>query len=317
MALISTVAYSISINNKREDDKYLLNDLNGETFLELFEGFIGLNSDEYKDDDQLEKIFKIEYYRKHSYVEQGHTLFKYIIGKIKTGAYGQEAEIVNKSTGDVKYNKDIEDAEVMPFDFIVAVPTGKISKGLLILQKNGIFGVKTVFGNLLSDFFKDLNSDYKLKFSNIAPIAYFERLLTHGILKKIRFFRYSIPQDRANQVGIDNGLAETYDEYVINRPVGFIRSKRDTIMQCIRGQREISTIAGIDGFEYNNIKLEFKLGKTSKTINLSDLSSICFSEDITNQINLVGGHPTTESITPILIDTAVTYLEEMGLIARG
>lgn len=317
MASISIVAYAISIQNKSNNQNYLLNNLDGEEFLEIFNDFIDQNNLRYENNEKLEKIFKFDDCEIISFPDERNVLFKYLTGTIKTGAYGQESEIVNSITGNVGYNKSETDAEVMPFNFIMAIPTGENNKGILILQKNGVFGIKTLLEEVLSDYLKGINIEYKLSLGNVAPIAYLERLLDDGILQKIRFLRFDIPNDVGNQIGLNNGVQESYEEYVINKPTGFIRNNGNRIKECIRGQRLLTNIVQLRNFDYDNIKLEFKLGKKQKTINLSDVTSISFNEDITDQVTLIGGHPTFESIETILIETAEIYLGEMGLIVRG
>src|SRR3712207_6903077 len=53
-------------------------------------------------------------------------------------------------------------------------------------------------------------------------------------------------------------------------------------------------------FEYDNIKLDFKLGRKNKTINLSNIDKVIVNEDITDLVKLIDGHPTEESILPVL-----------------
>ena len=132
-----------------------------------------------------------------------------------------------------------------------------------------------------------------------------------------RLLGWASPHDISNQIGINNGVEESYEEYTINKPSGFIKNKGDKIRECIRGQRTVSNIVRIGDFEYDNIKLEFKLGKRYKTINLRNIDNLSLSEDITDEVDLIGGHPTFDSIKPILLETAADYLEEMGLITRG
>lgn len=317
MASIGITAYAIGIQNRVENQSYLLNSLNNAGFIQMYNDFIDENSNKYENNQKFEKVFKFEDCKIQEHSNNNMPVFNYIVGKIKTGSYGYESEIINTITGNIEYNKNMEDAEVMPFFFILAVPVGDVERGVIILQSHGIFGIKTIFQDALSSYLKSINPDYELILGNIAPTAYIERYLTEGILQKIRFFRYNIPHDISNQIGINNGVKESYEEYTINKPIGFIRNKGDRIRECIRGQREISNIVRIDDFEYDNIKLEFQLGKRRKTINLANIDNLNLSEDITNEVDLVGGHPTFDSMEPVLLETAAGYLEEMGLITRG
>lgn len=317
MASIGITTYAIGVQNKVDNQNYLLNSLNNTGFIQVYNSFINENSNRYENNERFEKVFKFEDCRTGEYSTNGERIFNYIIGKIKTGSYGYEAEIINTITGSIEYNKNMEDAEVMPFFFILAIPVGDVNRGVIILQSHGIFGIKTIYQDFLSSYLKSINPDYELILGNIAPTAYIENYLREGILQKIRFFRYDIPHDISNQLGINNGVEESYEEYTINKPSGFIRNNGNRIRECIRGQRLVSNIVRLDDFEYDNVKLEFKLGRRYKTINLGNIDNLNLSEDITDLVNLIGGHPTFHSIESVLIETATGYLEEMGLISRG
>ncbi|MEY8416684.1 hypothetical protein SAMN02745784_02936 [Tissierella praeacuta DSM 18095] len=314
MSSIGITVYGVRIQESQTNQNYLLNNLEGESFFNIFIKFMKEYSNEYSNNGKLEKIFKIEKYNSGVYNENHTELYDYIIGQVKTGAYGYSAEIVNTNTGIIKYNKETDDAEVMPFFFTLCIPRGKADVGLLILQTHGIYGIKTIFTEFLSEFLKGIQSDYNLITGNVAPIAYINRYLKEAELQKIRFIRYNIPHDPANQIAMNNGVNAEYDEYILHKPVGFLKRRGQEIQQCIRGQRAVNHVIEIQNFDYDNIKLDFKLGKKSKTINLSNIDNLVINEDITDLINLIDGHPTKESIEPILIETCTDYLKDMGLI---
>lgn len=315
MSSIGITVYSVRLQDKELNQSYLLNDIQGRTFLDLINSFSDKHISDYENNEDLEKIFKTEEIEKGVYEVEGVELFRYFLGKIKTGAYGYASEIINSNTGELNYSKDIFDAEVMPFYYMVGIPNGEVENGILILQNHGIYGVKTIFQRYLNDFIKDTNNGYNLIIGNIAPRTYVTRFLNEGILQRIRFLRYDIPQDRSEQLCINNGVdSDGYEEYIIHKPIGFLGRKRMELDQFLRGQRLVNNIIEIEDFEYDNIKLDFKLGRRNKTINLKNIDNIIINEDITDLVDLLEGHPTKESIKPILLDTIFDYLKEMGLI---
>lgn len=315
MSSIGISVYAIRLQNRETNQSYLLNNLDGDTFLDLINRFSDNHMGDYTNNEDLEKVFKTEKIEDGIYERDGIELFKYFLGRVKTGAYGYSSEIINSNTGELNYNKDIFDAEVMPFYYIVCIPTGEVENGILILQNHGIYGVKTIFQKYLDGFIKSVNNDYNLIIGNIAPRAYVNRFLDEGILQRIRFLRYDIPQDRGEQLCINNGVdTGGYEEYIIHKPMGFLDRKRRDLDQFLRGQRSVNSIVEIRDFEYDNIKLDFKLGRRNKTINLNNIDNIIINEDITDLVDLLGGHPTEETIKPILLETTSEYLGEMGLI---
>ncbi|EQB3099723.1 hypothetical protein [Clostridium botulinum] len=314
MSSIGVSVYALSMMNKQTNEEINLNDVKGENLIDIFINFMDDNNELYTNKKSMEKIFKTEDYEDNTYEKDNLELFRYSIGRLKTGAYGYSAEIVDANTGDINYNRGIADAEVMPFFFYLCVSTSETNRGILLLETKGIYGVKTIFYKCFQEYLNTNYKDIKLSIRTITPITYVDKYLRHGILQKIRFIRYNVPHDTLRQLGMNNGTEQVYDEYIIHKPLGFLDERRLTIRECILGQSSINNVIEIDGFEYENIKLEFKFGGKNKTINLSNIENISVNEDITNKVTLENGHPTKQSITPVLENIAVDYLNEMGLI---
>jgi hypothetical protein len=314
VASIGVSVYGLSLQNKGENDNLILNALREGNFMDLFRNFANEYGGDYVNNEDLEKVFKVENYNIQVYERDNIELFRYAIGKVKTGAYGYSSEIVNTNTGAVNYNKTEDDAEVMPFYFCFCMPIVPSTKGILILQTTGVFGIKSIFNNCLEEYLNRTNNEYRLSIGSITPVPYITRFLQYGILQKIRFIRYNIPADRARQLGLNNGVEEAFEEYTIHKPLGFVDRKRMEITQCLTGQRAINNVIEIADFDYDNIKLDFKMGRKNKTINLSNIDKIIVNEDITDNLDLINGQPTEESITPVLLETALDYLNDMGLI---
>ena len=82
------------------------------------------------------------------------------------------------------------------------------------------------------------------------------------------------------------------------------------------GQRSHTNIIEIEGYKYDDLKLEFSLGKITKTFDLGNLNSAIISEDITSKVNIIGGHPEFDNLKQVMKNTAREYLIGMGLIVE-
>ena len=91
--------------------------------------------------------------------------------------------------------------------------------------------------------------------------------------------------------------------------------KKKEFQEWFSGQRSYTDIIEIEGFEYDDLKLEFSLEHTNKTFNLANMNSLVVNEDITEKVRQKGGHPVYDSLKPIMRDTAEEYLKGMGLLA--
>ena len=115
-------------------------------------------------------------------------------------------------------------------------------------------------------------------------------------------------------MGINYGVKQTKEERIIHKPLGFMERKKKAFQEWFVGQRSYTDIVEIEGFDYDDLKLEFSLGETSKTFTLRDMNSLVVNEDITKKVKQKGGHPEYDSLKLIMRETAKDYLTGMGFL---
>lgn len=311
---ISLVIYGLSVidgANKRID----LNDLiNNKSLIDCVEEYIRNNIFTYSNDETKDTLFQFEQVESDIIKNgAGQKEYQIVYGRVKTGEYGIESELVNVRTGEIT-KRSMEQADMMPFGFCIAVPAGEINKAVIILQTTGIYGMKLSLQRHLQKCLTDLCPDLHLSMRAIAPKEYVDRYFNNGILKKIRMIRYEIPEEESNRIGINYGVKQTKEERIIHKPLGFLERKKREMEEWFSGQRSYTDIIEIEGFEYDDLKLEFSLGDTDKTFNLRDMNNLIVNEDITKKVNQDGGHPVYESLKPVMQNTAEEYLKGMGLL---
>lgn len=311
---VSLVIYGLSILNK-ENKRALLNDLNdNKSFLDFFLEFVNRTGKKYSNDSEKETVFQFEQIEVEDvFNDEGQLDYRILYGRVKTGEYGIESELVNIGTGAV-YHRSKEQADVMPFGFCIAIPSGDINSAIIILQALGNYGMKLPLQKRLQKCITDINPEYNLLMRAIAPKEYLDRYFEHGVLQKIRMIRYEIPEDISNRMGINYGVKQTKEERIIHKPLGFMEANKKAFQEWRSGQKSYTQIIEIEGYEYDDLKLEFKLGKTVKTFNLGNLEKLVVSEDVTDEVLQSGGHPVFSSLKDKMKDTAKEYLEGMGLI---
>lgn len=311
---ISLVIYGLSILNK-ENKRVLLNDLkDNKAFLDYFLEYVNRIGKKYSNDSEKETIFQFDQVEIEDVVNnEGQTEYRLLYGRVKTGEYGIESELVNVGTGDI-YHRSKEQADVMPFGFCIAIPSGDINSAVIIFQVLGNYGMKLALQKRLQKCITDINPEYNLSIRAIAPKEYLDRYFEHGLLQKIRMIRYEIPEDISNRMGINYGVKQTKEERIIHKPLGFMETNKKAIQEWRNGQKSYTQIIEIEGYEYDDLKFEFKLGKTVKTFNLGNLEGLVVSEDVTSDVLQSGGHPVFSSLKDKMKVTAKEYLEGMGLL---
>ena len=319
MASIGLNVYAFSVFDDVAQQIDLHNVNKGKNILTVVKDFITENLVDYVDNSTKESIYKfVDWQVVKVTDDRNNAYFKYLYGRLKTGNYGVETEIVDKTTGDTTYTQNINEAQVMPFDFMVILPEGSTMQTVFIMQTQGIYGIKSQLGSGIEKYIKKLNPGLYGYFGPLFPKTYIEKFLEQGEMKKLRLIRNFIPQDDADKLGIIPGdrTRAAKQELVISSPIGFREKIKDGIRACLRGDKVYSEIVELDGFEYDDLKVEFKKGNRSKVVSLKNLEKLVISEDITGEVELEGGHPVKESILPIMQEIGLDYLEQMVALER-
>lgn len=312
---ISLVIYGLSVING-ENKRVNLNQLiDKKSLIDCIEEYIKNNILQYSNDVSKDTLFQFEQIETELIKnEKGQEEYQVLYGRVKTGEYGIESELVNVRTREIT-KRSTDQADMMPFGFCIAVPAGTVNRAVIILQTMGAYGMKLSLQSHLQKCMADICPEFHLSMRTIAPKEYIDRYFNNGILKKIRMIRYEIPQDESDKMGINYGVKQTKEERIIHRPLGFMERKKKEMQEWFSGQRSYTDIIEIEGFEYDDLKLEFSVGDTDKTFNLRDMNSLVVNEDITKRVQQDGGHPVFESLKPIMQETAREYLKGMGLVA--
>lgn len=311
---INLMIYGLSVIDEKNNRVFLDNVIDNKSLICCVEEYINNHISKYTTDSSRDTLFQFEQVNSEVIKnEVGQDEYTVLYGRVKTGEYGIESELVDVDTKIIT-KRTSKQADMMPFGFCIAIPAGQVNSGVIILQTMGVYGMKLSLQRHLEKCMADLNPGLRLILRTIAPKEYIEQYFKHGILKKIRMIRYEIPQDESNKLGINYGVKQTKEERVIHRPIGFIERRKKEIQELLAGQRSYTELIEIEGFEYDDLKLEFSLGEGDKTLNLRDLNNIVVNEDITSQVMQAGGHPIYDKLKPIMRDTARDFLVSMGFL---
>lgn len=292
----------------------LHNVLSGKGFLELLFEYIDIQKRKLTDDKDRESAFYFdEVIKEDVLAEDEKKEYTVLYGKVKTGDYGIETELVDVTDGSV-YKRNTNQADLLPFGFCIAIPEGQVNNGIIILQTIGGMGMKMALQRRLQECIVSYNTGYNVLWGQVLPKVYIDKFFKQGALQKIRMIRYEIPEDVSNRIGINFGVKQTREERIICKPIGFMERKAKEIGEWAKGQRSCTKIIEIEDFEYDDLKLEFQLGRTNKVISLKDTTGLRVSEDISDKVDIQGGNPEFNSLKEVMKESAREYLIGMGLL---
>ena len=306
--------YGLSVLGK-EGGRELHNISQGQSFLDIFQEFAEKNKGKLTTDPKKESVFVFEKIERETIKKGEQIEVDILYGRVKTGEYGIESELVNIKSGKVD-NRTPEQADLLPFGFCIAVPGGQVEKGVVLLQNIGNFGMKIALQKRMQKCFSEMKENISVIWGQILPKAYLDKYFDQGVLQKIRMIRYEIPEDISERIGINYGVKQTREERVIHKPIGFLERKQRELAEWRTGQRSCTKIIEIEDYEYDDLKLEFELGSSTKVISLKDTTGLKVTEDITKKVQINRGIPEFDSLKSILKESARGYLAEMGLIEK-
>ncbi|MGG6242867.1 hypothetical protein ACQ4N7_30090 [Nodosilinea sp. AN01ver1] len=112
-----------------------------------------------------------------------------IFGTLKAGEYGIEADLLDVENDETNYTRQMLDAELIPYFFMVKVPTHTPS-GIMLFQRLGNRGFKDIFERDFSNYINGKFSEqYRIEINPLVPREMVKRYLANRIVK-IRLIKY-------------------------------------------------------------------------------------------------------------------------------
>lgn len=314
MSSISISVYGLNFNEHLSNGgtiEFDIADVHGKPAMEHIEEFLNTNKKMYG--NMKSKIFKVHMSEEVDEFkdENGVVMFDYIFGSIKSGEYGYSAEIVNAENQNVTHNKGVDEAEVIPFYFMFCFPRVKTNRVLVVLQNNGLYGIKSITEKSLKEYMKNNVGDkIYINMGTMVPETYLERYI-QGDINSISLIKWAANKDEADNI---NSICNSDSvQMVINKPK-IQKTFKEKINKFIKGTISLNGIIEIPNFEYDNIKIETKVGKTTKIIDLGNVDKLVFKENIDDQVQTIEGHPEITGMRTICRETACEYLKAMGIL---
>jgi hypothetical protein len=123
-----------------------------------------------------------------------------VYGIINTGAYGLTGDVQDVRTNTLAYKQREYHAVMMPFYFHFDLPKGK-DKGILALQRTGMFSIHSVLSGFLTKEIKKQFPDLVLALNLVATKEVIEQYVgKDSELTEIHFLRHELSPDIADAI---------------------------------------------------------------------------------------------------------------------
>ena len=294
--------YQITINKRfNKDEKVYLSDYeNGsDLFLQLKEVLetwkfenIQESSPTIIKDEEEKKISRI---LKHSDgTFELYSLGRYISGIIESGEFGTEENIINSNTGELKYRKKAEDAQMIPFFFMFHIPENSYY-GYLIIERIGNIGIYSTLTKAIQKHISfQIQDNLVLK---VEPFMIQEVLNQNlnivseakkVILKGIRNQKLNLSQITENLITEDNVQADLVYKAPRNR---FLQVRK--WLDKLNASKNKKGGYTFQDIEYADVAFELKIGGNVRTISIARINGLGTYIEITNNITIgTNGYPT-------------------------
>lgn len=322
----SLAVYAITINKRRMKDLEVLSDFgpSGNNFMEDIINMIdSWKKDPHEDNAEIpikkdtdkkhQRAYRIGVKTDGSYIIDTAGLI-YLKGIIEAGEYGTIEPIIDTDTGMKAFQKNQSHALLKPFYFMFYIP--KDSKfGFLILERIGQDGIFTILTNAIKDYCKDLSEypEYNIKILPVAlqPLIDMRMKALKYEAKKISLMKVVSKDLKISKIS-DNDIEDKDTEISLTYKWKNLKQDVSKFVESVSKKRNNENTFYVinEDLKCDAITITIDVEGKEKTLSLGDYTSLGFSMDVTDDIQIGDdGYPTFDSIEK-QADILVSYIKD-------
>jgi hypothetical protein len=234
-----------------------------------------------------------------------------IEGTLNSGEYGVEGLIRDVNTWKVTYRKKTNEAEMLPFYFLFDLPEAR-TKGFLLLQRTGVFGIHSALTSVLGALFTEEFPEYRLVVNPVVPQGLIDQYVgADAEMTEIRFIRHSLSSDISARLSASGREKGGTMELVVKLKEKGGFPFRSNVRRVLNGQRELQNMIELEEirFPYDNVKIKVRVGGKDRVVDLGHPERLRAEYDVTEDLKFSpSGHPTFESIAKAAHDLLADHL---------
>ncbi|MDZ8056570.1 MAG: hypothetical protein RMX63_34665 [Aulosira sp. ZfuCHP01] len=313
MSKFSLAPYTLRLKSKSSRNYLFFGDVLGLDFIDIFYDYLSNVLPASPINNKTGEVIKVISLKKDN---------RTIYGQFEAGKNGYGSKLLDTITDTVSYERKPLEAELIPYYFLVRIPS-KVDKGIVILQRFNNIGVKTLFFDNLIQYLKDKFSDeFLVDINPLVPKGLIKEYI-NGRFIKLRLIKQGYPKDIFDRN--PNGMPDENEfdgqcELVLSAPKNgilpyHIRSMFSTNLDKFLNSDDVSvgSIIEVQNFDYDNIKMQVRVGNSYKTVDISDMAKLRYYEDISGIDLNTNGHPKFD----IIDSRAKALLKDLAISVWG
>jgi hypothetical protein len=229
------------------------------------------------------------------------------------GDYGIQNDLLHVKKKEVLHKRSVHDAEMLPYYFLAAIPR-EGERGVIVFQMEGEAGLKGYFERCFEDFLRQKCGDCDLKIDRLVPETLLTQYVNNGRAARIRFVHLSVPKSIEDAYNLGNIAKDATIELQVKARRGSPLLLARDIMQKYRDGQDF---VQVEGYEFDTVKVDVKVGKSYRTIDLAAPARFRADYDITGEVVMAAGHPTFNTIDPSGRKIVREIMQSLGMDTRG
>lgn len=229
------------------------------------------------------------------------------------GEYGIQNDLLHVKKREVLHRRSVDDAEMLPYYLLAAIPQGR-ERGVIVFQMEGEAGLKRYFERCFEDFLRQKCGDCDLEIDRLVPETLLKQYINNGRVARIRFVHLSVPKSIEDVYNLGNVAENATIELQVKARRGAPLLLARNIMQRYRDGQDF---VQVKGYEFDTVKVDVKVGKSYRTIDLATPARFRADYDITGEVVMAAGHPTFSTIDPAGRKIVREIMQSLGMDIRG
>lgn len=269
-----------------------------EMFINFFKTF-----NDYQNNSEDKKLFSCSLDKN----DIGETeQYNYILATVHSGSYGFPTKIIDSDTKKELMKTTNKQAPVKDFYVLVIIPKNydkvTVSKGLLLFQNIGQYGVKTITTKYLREYFSEYFGLTTIC-GNISPKIFIDNLIKNKAIRKLILIKNFISDDECDKKGYGKEI-RTLSKLNL----------RESLISKIKSFASGSCYTyEFEKIEYDKIKLEVDTGGRYRTIDLHNIDKLSVIEVIPDEYLLADGTVKKKELFDYFKTLAKEYIDTMNL----
>ncbi|MFI7518956.1 hypothetical protein [Micromonospora globbae] len=230
---------------------------------------------------------------------------------IRSGSHGYQSTLRDVETHQDTYERQANEAELIPLRNLFVVPRNSLA-GIFLTERVGVRGLKSSLDSILTRSFGAAFPGFAIDLSPLAPEAAVKASIEEGELKKIRLVRYGIPSDIADQYNLGAHEDELGVMELILKPDRALSFPKHKVRKALN-DNSLPAMLEIRGLDYHDIKLEVKVGRSMRTLTVTQERPPRVTFPLPENKKLPSGRPADETVYEVASEVVEELARDLAI----